>query len=128
MKKTIVTVGTVEIPLMERSFPSNNILRIKTGTSGQGHDNVLDCKTVFSIYDAACTNMRGHVIEDEVGNAESIQIILEGDSELVTFVCGLKFALDTLVEQIKQKSPEFDLEKCYEALTEYDVDENEISI
>ena len=130
MKKSIISVGNVDIPVVEEEFPSHNIISVKAGTSGWQNDDAhrYDCKTYLRIQDNACTNMKGIVVEDDYGEAESVQILLEGESELITFICGLKFALDTLVEQTKQRLPDFDLKKTYEELTQYAVNENEIGL
>lgn len=130
MEKTIISIGNVDIPVFEEEFPSHNIISVKVGTSGfqEGEEHRYDCKTYLRISNNACTQMKAVVVEEDEGRAENVQILFEGESELITFMCGLKFALDTLVEQTKGFLPDFDLDKCYANITEFAINKNEIGL
>ena len=116
-----IKIKGAEIPLKEQNIADCNVLEVKAGTTGWcGH--TLDCKTYLSIRDAACTNMYASVDTKGAGSETGVQILLEGETELITFMCALKFALDTLTEKAKETIPGFNLDNAYEARTKvYDL-------
>jgi len=118
MKEQTIKIGRVEIPVKEQEFADCNILSVKAGTSGWTvRGSKWDCRTLFSVKNEGCTVMRANVDTDMMGYTDKVDIYFEGETELVTFICGLKFALDTLLEQAKATIPDFDLERAYKDRT-----------
>lgn len=108
-----VKIGKAVIPVEEQKIADANIIKVIAGTTGWGEDK-YDCHTYFALVDEACTNLEAVVIKDKNGEDDKIvAIYLNGESELVTFICALKFALNTLAVKAKESIPGFDLEKAY---------------
>lgn len=110
-----VKIGKAVIPVEEQKIADYNIIKVIAGTTGWQKDK-WDCHTYFALCDEASTNLEAVVIKDKDGEDDKIvAIYLNGESELVTFICALKFALDKLTDKAKRTIPDFDLEKEYNA-------------
>ena len=108
-----VQIGKAVIPVEEQTISDANVLRVIAGTTGWGEDK-WDCHTYFALVDEACTNMDCIVLRDKNNERDELAAIyLNGETELVTFICALRFALNTLAVKAKQSIPGFDLEKAY---------------
>lgn len=108
-----VKIGKAVIPVEEQDIADCNIIRVVAGTTGWQKDK-WDCHTYFAICDEACTNMEATILKDKNEDEDKIvAIYLNGETELVTFICALKFALNTLAVKAKESIPGFDLEKAY---------------
>ena len=120
-----VHIGKVTIPVETQEIADCNILEVIAGTTGWNKDK-WDCHTYFAIADGACTNLYGTVIKDDSGIEDKmVAVYLNGETELVTFICALKFALDTLTAKAKETIKDFDLEKAYEERTkDYSKEQN----
>lgn len=92
-------IGKVKIPLKEKEFVDCNIIKCAAGTTGwQKEGSKWDCKTYVEFSNEACTVMTARVEEDSDGYARRIGILLEGETELFTFIEALEFAARTLRE------------------------------
>lgn len=111
-----ITIGKAVIPVKEQEIADANIIKAVVGTTGW-QKGKWNCHTYFAIADSACTNMSGEVLRDNYDETRMVAMYLSGETELVTFICALKFALDTLTEKAKETIPGFDLEEAYEART-----------
>lgn len=112
-----VKIGKAVIPVEEQKIADCNIIKVIAGTTGWQKDK-WDCHTYFALCDEACTNLEAVVIKDKDGEDDKIvAIYLNGESELVTFICALKFALNTLAVKAKESIPGFDLEKAFKDYT-----------
>ena len=110
-----VKIGKAVIPVEELTISDMNVLRVIAGTTGWGEDKD-DCHTYFALVDEGGTNMDCIVLRDKNNERDELAAIyLNGESELVTFICALKFALDKLTDMAKTTIPDFDLEKEYNA-------------
>lgn len=112
-----IKINKVDIPVKEQEFTDCNILKAIVGTTGW-QKGKWDCRTYFALVDEACTNMHGEVLESRDGiDTKMVATYFEGETELITLMCALKFSLDTLVEKAKETIPGFDLDRAYEART-----------
>lgn len=108
-----VKIGKAVIPVEEQKIADANVLRVIAGTTGWQKDK-WDCHTYFALCDEACTNLEAVVIKDKNGEDDKmVAIYLNGETELVTFICALKFALDTLTAKVRETIPGFDLDRAY---------------
>jgi len=96
----------LRIPVRRLKIPSANILEIEVGTNGrQGGDSGHGGRTYLRLTNEGATAWKV-IVTDETGRGQhtegprDIEIILGGDTELDTFIEGLKFAVDTL-EQLR---------------------------
>ena len=96
------------IPTQVEEFIGRNILEIEAGTNGcRVEDSGICCRTYFRIKDIDNTDIRLDFEPLESGNRiGEVTIMLRGDSELDTFLDGLRFAVDTLERQIDKRKPE----------------------
>jgi hypothetical protein len=97
----------LKIPVRRLEIPSANILEIEAGTDGpQGGDSGHGGRTYLRLTNGGATAWKV-IVTDETGRAQhtevpkDIEIILGGDTELDTFIEGLKFAVGTL-EQLRK--------------------------
>ena len=109
-RKGMVEVDGTKIRTAITSITSANILTVEAGTTGyKGGDSGHGGRTYLRIKDDSSTDMRctlKGVFYDEHGrsslrsydthNANQIEIILGGDTELDTFISALRFAADVL--------------------------------
>ena len=97
-KQRILPDGT-EISTFERDIYNCNILSVEAGTTGyKGGDSRYGGRTYFRISDEGGTNMTVRVKENRFG-AESVEVILGGDTELETIITALKFIVIALEDQ-----------------------------
>ena len=94
MNKRII--NGVKIETQKKEITSCNILGVEVGTNDcQGGDAGHGIRTFFKLNDLCGTVWEiKHLIDDD--NCEGVQIELQGDSELGTFVDALKFAVEVL--------------------------------
>ena len=108
MKNTKIING-VEFETFKKEIVSANIIEVEVGTTGLLYNNAgKGSCTYFSIEDKACTNLKANVeTEDKVryefDEAHKVEIILERDTELETFVDALRFALEVLESKMKKQ-------------------------
>lgn len=107
MKSNAVVDGHTISTLVEE-FESANTIEVEVGTNGyQGGDFTKGSRTYFRIKDLSQTEMRLDFEPLDSGNkVGEVTITLGGDSELETFLKGLRFAVDTLERQIDRRRPE----------------------
>lgn len=109
-----VKIGKAVIPVEEQKIADANVLRVIAGTTGSNDD----CHTYVALVDEGHTNMDCIVLRDKNNERDELAAIyLNGESELVTFICALKFALNTLAVKAKESIPGFDLEKAFKDYT-----------
>lgn len=96
--KSEVIVDGIKVPTEVEEFTSANIIEIETGTNGyMGGDTGHGSRTYFRIKDLGSTDMRCDFEPLDKGNSVGeVTITLGGDSELKTFISGLRFALNVL--------------------------------
>ena len=117
MEEKVVQIGRAIIPVKTQEIADHNILGVIAGTTGWQKDK-WDCHTYFAISDNASTNMNAVILKDDNDDEDKmVALYLNGESELVTFMCALKFALDTLTAKAKETIPGFNLERAYEERT-----------
>lgn len=99
-----------ELEVFEKEITSCNVIKVSVGTTGiKGGDSGHGGRTLLVLEDLGCTDMRCKVsgyektfgckkTESEYEEAERIEIVFGGDSELDTFFDALKFALNVLGE------------------------------
>ena len=105
-----VKIGKAVIPVEEQKITDANTLRVIAGTTGSDDD----CHTYFALVDEAGTNWDCIVLRDKNNERDELAAIyLNGETELVTFICALKFALNTLAVKAKEVIPGFDIEKAF---------------
>lgn len=113
-----ITVDGINIPVKEKEIIDCNILEVKAGTTGhRGGDSGHGGRTILHLKDLGSTDMRLNFLSQPLENskvrfipggrvagknmeAESIEIVFGGDSELESFLKALRFAVMTLEEQI----------------------------
>jgi hypothetical protein len=92
----------MKIPIRRKEIVNANILLIEAGTNGpQGGDHGHGGRTYLKLSDGSGTSWKVRVKEQdgkeqEIESPSYIEILLGGDSELDTFLRGLKFAVETL--------------------------------
>lgn len=92
----------LKVTAYSEHFLQANDLLVTVGTNcPMGGDAGHGGRTVFRLEDLASTEMFVRVNRGERTQARQIEIQLHGDSECVTFIDALEFALKTLREQIK---------------------------
>jgi hypothetical protein len=96
-----------------KEFYSANMIKVEVGTTGfcdgdAGHGG----RTYFSIIDLGCTAMSCQIFDgrremnfDNFDN-DGFGVVLGGDTELMTFLDALKFAVDVLEMQIRKRKRE----------------------
>lgn len=104
-------VNGVEVETFRKDCVSCNVIDVEVGTTGPLNNNAgKGSRTYFSLRDAACTNIMANVEVDndryEFAELEKIEIILERDSEIETFIEALEFAVETLKKQVNGKQKE----------------------
>jgi transcriptional regulator with XRE-family HTH domain len=94
------------VELKEKEIVNANILTIKVGTNcPQGGDTGHGGKTFIVLEDSACTDMRLQIDdEDEYYEPEKIKIMFGGDTECITIIEALKFAVKELEKQFRSNS------------------------
>lgn len=97
------TIDQNKIETWSRDIIDASILNIEAGTNGyQGGDAGHGCRTYIRIKDVDGTDIRARVLTDRMGNAEGIELVLAGDSELSTIIEAMKFAVKVLEDQIEE--------------------------
>ena len=105
MKGNVIVNG-LSIPTKVEEFEDSNILEVEAGTNGLQKGGIANgARTYFRIKDLGRTKMQCDFEPMGKGNEVcEVTITLEGDAELRTFIDGLRFALDTLEEQIDKRT------------------------
>ncbi len=90
-----------ELTVYSRDVVNCNILEVSAGTTGFcGGDSGHGCRTYIRIKDQGGTDLRAKVVPSRYSAnnnaAESIEIVLGGDTELETIIEGLEFILQAL--------------------------------
>lgn len=97
--KRIINDGT-EITTFSRDIISTNLIQIEAGTNGfHGGDTDMGGRTYFRIENKGATDISVFTRNDRWGSTEELEVILGGDSELVTIIQALKFIVKVLEEQ-----------------------------
>ena len=101
-------VNDVEVETFKKECVSYNIIDVEFGTTGPLNNNAgKGSRTYFSLRDAACTNIMAKIDVGEgiyeFDSFDKIEIILERDSEIETFIEALEFAVETLKRQSAKK-------------------------
>lgn len=107
--KSEVIVDGIKVPTEVEEFTSKyNIIEVEVGTNGyKGGGMAFGGRTYFRIKDLENTNMR--CIIEPKGKKDDVYeatITFSGDSDLHTFLEGLRYAVDTLERQINKRRPE----------------------
>lgn len=78
---------------------SANIMTIEVGTNcPQGGDAGHGGRTFLRIHNDSCTNLRVRVNDGKLVDADSVELVLGGDTECETFIQVLEYAVATLKE------------------------------
>ncbi len=112
-----IKIDGSELTLHEKEIVSCNVMKVSVGTTGnRGGDSGWGGRTVLIIEDLGSTDLRCNVHGYEKDNcypttceyeeADRIEIILGGDSELSTFHTALKFAVEELGKYTKEVKEE----------------------
>lgn len=97
---TLFSPDGIRVPGFFREFTGMNSIAVSAGTTGyRGGDSGHGGRAVIKIRDLANTDIRPRVFTDMLGR-KGVEIVLGGDSELLTIIEGLQFALDVLRAQI----------------------------
>lgn len=89
-----------KITTYTREVLSANALEVEAGTNGyHGGDSGHGCRTYFRIQNAGSTDIEIRSIYGRP-DAEGLEVILGGDSELDTIVCALKFITKVFEDEI----------------------------
>lgn len=113
-----IEINGKTIPLKQESFAGHNILDVTVGSTGWAKGDKWDCGTYLELRDGGCTNMRGFVESDEWGDTKAVRLYFEGESELITLICALRFALDELTDKAKETIKGFNIDELYKSLTQ----------
>lgn len=99
-----VNVDGVRVPICGGQFVSCNILEVEVGTNGFcGGDSGHGSRTYLSLTNAASTDMCV-IIDGEMYEPKSVELMFGGDCELRTVIQSLEFALSTLKAQANVKT------------------------
>lgn len=91
------------IPGVRKVFNSANILEVTACTTGfRGGDAGHGGRTIVRFKDLGGTCIKVFPLCEEYGNG-GVEIVLGGDTELITMIDGLRFAADTL-EKLMNKA------------------------
>lgn len=103
MSKGVRDIEGKTISTKIKTICSANIIEVECGTNGyQGGDSGHGCRTYIRISDEGGTDISFKVSEN-IGNGQ-IEIVLGGDTELMTICKALKFIRKTLKKQIRQQA------------------------
>lgn len=94
IKSTNKIIDDIEVSTWTAEITSANILEVEVGTTGyQGGDYGHGGRTYFRIKDLGSTALSANVVKNKFGDTEEVSIELGGDTEMVTFLEALKFAV-----------------------------------
>lgn len=97
MRGNTMDIEGSEVPTLSETFQIFNTLTVEVGTNGyQGGDSGHGGRTVLILKDDGSTYLRCSINGQQTQDVERIEIVLGGDSELTTFLDGLRFAVKTL--------------------------------
>lgn len=104
MKSSTIVDG-IKVPTEVEEFSDISTIEVEVGTTGyKGGDTGQGGRTYFRIKDLCDTDMRCDFEPIGTGNhVGEVTIIFGGDSELNTFMDGLRFAADSLEGQVNGK-------------------------
>lgn len=93
----LINEKTVET--LTKEFLAANAISVEVGTNGfKGGDSGHGSRTYFKLKDLGGTDLEMRVRPAYVGDiiTQEVELIFEGDSELMTFIKALKFAVKVL--------------------------------
>ena len=91
---SVVEVDGCEFPVFKKEIISANILEAVVGTNGyKGGDSGHGSRTFIRIKDLGSTDIRITKVEPY---GDGVEIILGGDTELMTIIDALRFITDVL--------------------------------
>lgn len=94
---SIIEVDGHEFPVYRKEITSANIIEAIAGTTGyQGGDSGHGCRAFIRIRDLASTDIRITKIEPY---GDGVEIILGGDTEVMTMIEALRFIADVLEKE-----------------------------
>ena len=101
INKGTATVSGITFPVYKREVNGANALEIVAGTNGYcGGDSGHGSRTYIKIRDLGGTDITVKKLENKYGD-EGVELVLGGDSELLTMIEGLEFILNVLKTQSK---------------------------
>lgn len=103
IKEKTIDIEKHPVEVFKREVVGANILEVIAGTNGyHGGDSGHGSRTYISIKDLGGSDIMVKVIPETVNTNGGVEIVLGGDSELNTFIRGLKFAVKVLEDQVNE--------------------------
>lgn len=97
MRGNAMDIEGNEVPTLSETFQVFNTLTVEAGTNGyRGGDSGYGGRTVLILKDDGGSDLRCSINGQQTQAVEKIEIVLGGDSELQTFLDGLRFAVKAL--------------------------------
>ena len=97
----VLTIDHEQVQTWQADFISANILSVTVGTNGtKGGDSGHGSRTILKLTNDCAAWYCNTVRDSDDGYLRGLELVLEGDTELMTFINGLEYAAKVLRKQM----------------------------